>query len=501
MSSIHVSRRSFLAGASAIAATTTFGSNVSHAKSLPTPLNNIPKGTKFRWVDSGDQKATFFKEFFERYGEARDIDIIYDPLPWNEIAKVVPLGVRNRTAHDVFVLPRNFSLADAVNQGWVQPFDDFIPNIGEWKKGFPAGAFLPGINEFEGKTYGLPFTSNKRYASHLLYNRTYMESAGYDPESRPLTHHEFRDAARKITEAGQGRYFGFIIGGSQLNRWADVVRNLGRIGGASAGGDGILDADIDLRTGEYVFDSDEYIAAIELLLSMQSDRSMFPGFINLNAPQARAYMPQGAAGMILQGPWNIPSWEGQNPEFDFGLSSAPVLQTGKQGKLTISQGGAKPNTLSLWSGSENGAVAGEIFHYLGTVDGQIEWANVVGAGDPPIIPEAVDKADLSPRSKRVLNLFNDQIRVGPNPLVRNGDLAKVVASYIAPDVNFARTVQGLVAGELSGIKEQMAKLKDRYDTALDTAFAKAKANGARVDRSELVFTNWNPNVDFGAADY
>lgn len=501
MSTFELSRRSFLTRASAAVATTAFGTGASIAQTVPAPMNTVPEGAKFRWIDSGDQKAVFFKKFFEKYGEARGIDVIYDPLPWNEIAKVVPLGVRNNTAHDVFVLPRNFSLADAVSQGWVQPYDEFIPNIEEWKKGFPSGAFLPGINEFDGKTYGLPFTSNKRYASHLLYNKAYMDAAGFDPEAKPLTHSQFREAARKITEAGQGRYFGFIIGGSQLNRWADVVRNIGRIGGASAGGDGILDADIDLRTGEYVFDSDEYIAAIELLLAMQSDRSMFPGFINLNAPQARAYMPQGAAGMILQGPWNIPSWESQNPDFDFGLSSAPVPESGKQGKLTISQGGAKPNTISLWSGSENGAIAGEIFHYLGTLEGQIEWANVVGAGDPPIMPEAVAKADMSPRSKQILNLFNDQIRVGPNPLVRNGEMSKVVAAYVAPDVNFARTVQGLVAGQLSGVKEQMSELKDRYNSALDAAFAKAKADGANVDRSELVFANWNPDVDFGAADY
>ncbi len=276
---------------------------------------------------------------------------------------------------------------------------------------------------------------------------------------------------------------------------------MGRMAGASAGGDPVIEADIDFRTGDFVFDSDQYVAAIELLIAMQADGSMFPGIMSMNAPQARAFMPQGAAGMILQGPWNIPGWEGNHPDFDFGVASGPVPDEGPVGKLTIGQGAAAPNTMWLFSGSQNGAIAGEIFHYLGTVQGQTDWANIVGAGDPPIFAEAIQRAEMSARAKAVLNMFNDQIRVGPNPVVGNGDLAKVIGSFQAPEINFARTVQGLVAGELKGVASEMKALKDRYNSALDAAFAAAKADGAAVDRSDLVFSNWNPDVDFGASDY
>lgn len=495
-----MSRRSFVMGSTAAIGAAALACPAS-AEMLPKAVNDIATGSKFRWIDSGDQKAVFFKKFFAEYGKDRGVDVVYDALPWKEIAQVVPLGVRNNSAHDVFALPQSVNPAEAVAQGWIQPYDDFIPNIEEWKAGFPDGAFLPGINMFDGKTYGLPFTSNKRYGTHLLYNKAYLEAAGYDPEDKPLTWSGFRDAAAKITEAGQGRYFGFIIGGSQLGRWSQTVRNMGRMAGASAGGDSVIEADIDFRTGDYVFDSDQYIAAVELLIAMQSDGSIFPGIMSMNAPQARAYMPQGAAGMILQGPWNIPGWEGSNPEFDFGVSSGPVPDSGPVGKLTIGQGAAPQNTMWVFKGSQNGAVVGDIFHYLGTTEGQTAWANIVGAGDPPIFPDAIAGADMSPRAKAALNMFNEQIRVGPNPVVRNGDLTKVIAAFQAPEINFARTVQGLVAGQLKGVEKEMKALKDRYNAALDAAFASAKAEGAQVDRSDLVFANWNPDVDFGAADY
>ena len=74
-------------------------------------------------------------------------------------------------------------------------------------------------------------------------------------------------------------------------------------------------------------------------------------------------------------------------------------------------------------------------------------------------------------------------------------------SFQAPEINFARTVQGLVSGNLTGVEAEMKALKDRYNAALDAAFAAAKADGANVDRSDLVFANWNPDVDFGASDY
>jgi len=62
---------------------------VNSGVTLPTDKVN------FRWVDSGDQKAVILKQYFALYQRAHpNITVSYDPLPWNEIAKVVPLGVQ-----------------------------------------------------------------------------------------------------------------------------------------------------------------------------------------------------------------------------------------------------------------------------------------------------------------------------------------------------------------------------------------------------------------------
>ena len=275
--------------------------------------------TTFRWVDSGDQKAVFWNAFFEKYQEAHpNVTIQYDALPWNEIAQVVPLGVRNGTAHDVFQIPLAVTLAQAVNEGWVAPLDDIIPNFEDWKGRFPAGVFVEGVTGFDGKTYAFPMTSNKRYGTHILYNVDYMEEAGFDPQAGDMSADQFVEVARTITENGAGRYFGFIMGGNQVNRWGDIVRGFAHMAGAISMGVGNFH--IDMRTGEVPYTDPRFVEGINVLLRLRDDGSVFPGTLSMNAPEARARMPQGAAGMILQGPWNIPIWSRENPDFNFDIA-------------------------------------------------------------------------------------------------------------------------------------------------------------------------------------
>lgn len=496
-----MNRRHFLAGSTALGALalTGVGRALAQNFTIPDPIAPISADGPFRWIDSGDQKAVFYKAFFPEYGAARGIEVVYDGLPWNDINQVLPLGIRNNTAQDAFCLPLNLPPAFAVSEGWVQPLDDYIPDIETWKAGFPAGAFLEGLNVFDGKTYGLPYTSARVTSAHVLYNRKYLTDAGYDPEATPLTWDSFREAARKVTEMNAGRAYGFIIGGNQVNRWADTTRSLANMAGTACG-DTSIGLGIDFRTGEPVFDSDNFVGAVELLLAMQSDGSIFPGVMSLNAPQARAMMPQGAAGLILQGPWNIPQWERENPDFDFGIAPTPAPE-GATGNLVTGSLASAANTMFINAKSKNAQVAADVFHYLGTEQGQTEWGNVVGPSDPPIFPAAQANSSMSDRAKAALAMFEKTIKVGPNPFARNPQLAEVAKNYTEPTPNLALTVQGLFTGQTSGIKDQLTTLVSETNKALDAAFKAAKDAGADVSRDDLVFPNWQPGKDYVGADY
>ncbi|MFN7053534.1 MAG: sugar ABC transporter substrate-binding protein, partial [Gemmobacter sp.] len=164
-----LSRRSFLSTASAFGLACMAGPTLSQGYGIgPAPQQLPAADGPLRWLDSGDQKAVFFKAFLAEYSQARGIDHIYDGLPWTEIATVVPLGVRNNSAPDAFTLPMGMPPSVAIAEGWVRPLDDLIPDFDAWKAGFPAGSFIEGVNMLGGKTDGLPYTSQRRSTSLQL---------------------------------------------------------------------------------------------------------------------------------------------------------------------------------------------------------------------------------------------------------------------------------------------------------------------------------------------
>ena len=114
---------------------------------------------------------------------------------------------------------------------------------------------------------------------------------------------------------------------------------------------------------------------------MKDDGSIFPGSMSMNAPQARAMMPQGAAAMILQGPWNIPIWQAENPDFNFNVSSQPLMEPGLMVPLMVRPGGSNQLYVFADAPEANKQIAGDILHYIGTLEGQRAWAGIVGAAD------------------------------------------------------------------------------------------------------------------------
>src|SRR5690606_30509144 len=76
----------------------------------------------------------------------------------------------------------------------------------------------------------------------------------------------------------------------QPGRLDPVVSWLARAAGSPAHGG------IDLRTGEFFYTSDGVLDAIELLLALKEDGSLFPGSNSLLAPQCRPRVARGQAG-------------------------------------------------------------------------------------------------------------------------------------------------------------------------------------------------------------
>jgi len=259
---------------------------------------------------------------------------------------------------------------------------------------------------------------------------------------------------------------------------------------------------LDFTTGEYVYGGDTYVAGVELLLGLRDDGSVFPGVMNLIAPQAREFMTQGAAGMIIQGPWNVPGWETNAPQFDFGVSPGPAPdEAALENPVWVGQLPSSTNMMWLNAAAKNPGYVGGYFRWLGTLDGQVAYANVASSADPALFPQTIEMADLSERAVQMLQMAEEYVRIHPNPFVRNPALSAVAAAYLDPTPNLAQAVQGLFVGQLSDVRATLQGVADARNKALEDAIAAAQAAGAEVSRDDFVFPNWTPSEDFGPDEY
>ncbi len=485
-----------MGGAGAAALVAARGSRVAAAQeatpgsiTIPESMVDLPTDdVTFHYFNSGDYKGVFFEQYFEAYQQAHpNITIEYQGISGAESAKIIPLGIQNGNAPDCFQSIANISGAQMVEEGWVRPLDDIVPDFENWKQGFPESALVEGISVFDGKLYALPYVSNKQYATLLFYNAEYMERAGFDPASKPLTQEEFREAARKMTEQGGGQYYGFIIAGEQTGRLGQIVNNLAELSGAPGGS-------IDWRTGEYQYTSDAFVASVELLLAMQSDGSIFPGSISMNAPLTRGQFPQGVAGMIMQGTWNIPQWMAEAPDFNFQVSSTPVGASTDTPVISYGPGPFIP----MWVNADTKypEIAGDIFHYLGSEEGQRQFATITNGSDRAMLDSAIESADLDDRVRQSYAIFDEQLRVAPSPPVRNPDVEIVYREQKRLSPNLGEVVQGLLSGQISDVAAAMQDLQDRSNAELDRAITAAQDKGAEVSRDDWVFPNWDPMQDY-----
>lgn len=456
---------------------------------------------QFHWVDSGDAKTLFFKPYFAAYQEAhRNITITYDPLPFDKIQALLPLGFQNDNAPDVFQLPGQISLGQAIQNSWVRPVDDLIPDFVNWKAAFPPGSFLTGLNVFGGKTYGPPLT-NPGGDTSLCYNTEYAMKAAFDPKAKPVTWDAFRAAAKKMTEQGAGKYYGLIIEGQPGNRFASIVSSFARRAAPLGGGGAGTATDINWKTGEFNYTTDQYFAVIDLLLGMKSDGSIFPGSVSLNAAQARAQFAQGVAGMIISGTYNIPQWKQENPTFSFDIVGQPVPNGGTVFPLTTFPSATGQNIFSVNAKTKYAAVAGDVLHYLGTKQGNTVFTTLSGGGQRSIYPDVNAQAPIDPRSRAIFKTLDDLQRLAPSPAIRNSDWAQVELELHPVTPDFGTTMQGVFTGQVGDPKKAMQDLKDRTDKELDRAIKAAQAKGAKVSRSDLIFANWDPMKDYTDVDY
>lgn len=439
------------------------------------------------WADSEKPyREKFIQDFEAKYP---NIKIEYTLLTVDQFQNTITTAIKSGDAPDLFPIPANMSLSMAVKGEWYQPLDPYLDD--EFKNQFVDGIFVEGSTMLDGKIYSIPALTSVP-STLVFYNKQLFKDAGLDPENPPKTYTEFREAAKKITEAGNGKAFGMIEGGKQIGRF-----KLAAVDWSALGGSGLNPhSPISLITNDANYDSKPVMDVMNLFKGLKDDGSFHPKTMSISAPEARALFGEGQAGFILQGEWSIGVWKRDNPNLDFGVMAPPVPDDGQKGYLPRANFGP-------WIGlSKTSKHPEEAALYLKEYFSKDYQSVLVKAGDRfSILKDVNESASEIPQFKQYYDIAQDMSRLVPSPQIRNPELASVYANFKDVQPGIGDILQGVVAGALNDPEAPLKQLSDGVDKALDAAIAQAKSEGANVDKNDFVFPNWSSDKPYTAEDY
>lgn len=286
------------------------------------------------WSDNAHEKELRDKqvaEFNNGIGKELGINIEYTVYGSN-YTDTIKIAVQADEAPDLF----------RSDSKWMQDFveSDFLVAIED----------LPGSEDlldrysslvanqahvFNGKTYTLPYNLT---TYGFVVNKDLFAASGLTEEDYPTTWEEVREVSRIITEASDGKAYGFGIAPGAL--W--TITSFYTMGA----GQNIGHYGFDYDTMQFAYsDYNPLISAIDEIVA---DGSVIPGYETMDADMLRAQFSAGTIGMLgaasfdaavynnqfpAQIDWeviDIPTFDGQAPKYKAFGNPTNLLCVGKK---------------------------------------------------------------------------------------------------------------------------------------------------------------------------
>jgi multiple sugar transport system substrate-binding protein len=443
--------------------------------------------TKLRWWDHFAPLGPMHKAIFANYMKQHsNVTIEYQTYNLPQLGQSLQLAFNSKQAPDVHsIASLNVPTPKLVESGWFTPLEDHVSAA--FKDRFPKGVLLEGLHIFNGKLYSFPLFSYRSNSTLIWFNKDLMADAGADPATGPKTWDEFRQVARKMTKNGK---YGWVQTIQLADRLGEQVNNLAQTAGAAGG--------IDWKTGAYIYHTDPYIRAIEFMLAMQKDGSLFPASTSLDARSARARFSTGIAGMFFDGPWCIGVINKDYKAFADKVNVGQIpVPDGNKASYTYHD----PNGGDFWinSQSKHPEIAGQLLENFNTEEYYIKLAE--GMDQPPLDLKAVEKANVHPTYKQALKYFEESVRLAPSPVVKNPVVAQVQAAMKDVRPNLGEIAQGVLGGTIKDYKAALKSLSDKLTAEREKAIKTVQAKGEKVSLDDWAFSNWDSSKDYTADSY
>lgn len=386
------------------------------------------------WSDSTKkQREVLNQEFMKDYP---NVTINYTTLTQAQFNETVVSGIRTGNAPDLFPLPNTMNFSTAIDEGWYLPLNDYLNEA--YFQNFQSELFQQNVTNKGKDIYLLP-EAQEIPTTLFFYNKDLLKESGIIlSEKETLSWDQFIEICQKITEKGQGNYFGLVASGAQKNRIDLELRAFSELAGTNLGqGDQIYLKDLKTQ-----YDSPGVLSAFDFYRQLFKQGSFHPDSASLTAPEARKLFGEGKAAFIIQGAWSIPTWNEQNPDLDYGIMKMPMPSHNMKGKIS------RPFTkgwMGISSSSKYPDIAAKYLEYLYSYDYQKELVDAGGFVSirKDLTKEAIDESHM----KSYYQLAMAQSNEVENPLVKklNNQLVYRIIQPIQPD--FGDIATSVFSGE------------------------------------------------------
>lgn len=329
----------------------------------------------FTWT-SGSMSA--IEPMVEKFNETNEDNITVEVvLKTGEWQTALKTAILSGQAPDI--LHGVSDVTEALSNNWIEPWDEYLSD--EFKEKIDPYTYKVEVDG-ELNTYAFVWGA-KTYK--MAYNKELFEAAGIT--ELPTTWEEVYDCARKITETGNGEYYGFgLSSASSGSAVAFIAEPIGAR-------EGYYKMGYDFQRNTYDF---TYMKPyIELFREMIAEGITFPGAETLDNDSVRAQFAAGRIGMIPSVSWDCAAINTQfEADCDWGVFDWPDAMGGEnKGALCLRDSA----NYMLSASSEHKEAAAKFVEFMLSEDFQSELLSQ--ATDMSILPWALEAAKDKPASE------------------------------------------------------------------------------------------------------
>lgn len=445
------------------AETTASGSDSAGTTAAAGSSKDTSSGEKVKitvWTNNRHDME-YMNQVVEEFNNTHDDVEIEYVVQTENYENLITMAANSGQSPDIFSSVGSEYFKNFAENGIIQPINDYITD--EFRKVNEVDQHLyEGSNVLGDDIYWV--AGGKRSGSRFIYNKEIFDELGLQV---PTKISDLPEITKKITEAGNGDYYGIIFPGasSAFERWIEHSAEMSAV------------TPYNYKEGK--FDFSGYKPFIETVRQMFEEGSVFPGTSSMKIDPVRVQFAEGHVALHANASQEATVLTEQFPaEIEWGVAQLPTLD----GEIKGAEGCSPNNGWMMSALTEHPQQAWEVIEYFGSEE--ILKGYLEGGYSLPMSTYMEGKIDKS--------------KIGRMADFSGADYEAVlpVAPSVTPEGETYRdALWNACLPEGGSIDDVIANLNQSYNDALDKEVKMGKTK-------RLVIKDYDPlHPNAGTAEY